>query len=340
MPYGLSSLTLKKIMTGGFLKGLADGFSPKFYNMLTRSYDVANDDDTATIYHVGDFALPVRNDPGGITFEQPGGWVQNITGLDTYTKGIRTTEPMRTRIPEIVQRARALPGLFARKYDDEALLRLVEGDGTTYGGVPDGATPGTDISFFSGTGVGHVFPGDVSYKTAMLNLIAAAQVSTLNIADPTAPTAAEFRTASDGVIQYIEANIKDSAGNNLFTGGERRVLLVPPNMYAAAMDAFLSPIISTGGTNVYAKMSLFSDIITDSRLTDTAIFYIWYDVAPEKPLWVAKRKVDSQEFNFAMTDETSPDYVKSADRPLDYSVVAKKKFVYGDWRLMYRIVFS
>lgn len=338
----LSGVNLKTILKAGFLVGPSDKWIPKMLDMLSRPIEVKNEDDQVVLYHIGDFALPERN-ATAINFEQVGGWTQTLTGLDTWSKGLLIRERDKSRLPELEAKARQLPNLFARAMDDGVMLRLVEGDNTTYGKVPDGVTA-AGISFFSGTGVGHVFPGNVNYKTAQFNLLQAAEVGT-SLSDPNpaaSPTADQFRAALDATWQYICSHIKDSAGNNLFTGSEPFDLLLPTNLDKVARSAFEALTVTTGGENVYTSMLNGGKIIADSRLTDTAVWYI--AVHPtgsmERPIWHPYRNVDGQRYNFAFTDQTSDEYVSDASRPQKFSVVSQESLVYGDWRLMYRVVFS
>lgn len=335
---GLTSYQLRTLLSGGFLKGIGTAWQPRLYNRFVRRVENKGSSEATVIPHIGDFAQPEKNS-SSITFERPGGWVQVVSGYDTFTKGVELTEALLADFPELMTRAAQLPSLFNRRMDDDTVTMLVEGDTTTYGTVPDGVTS-AGISFFSGTGVGHVFPGDVSYTTAMFNLLQAAQVSGLNIADPTAPTVTEFQVQAAAVMNYIRSNIKDTAGKNLFTGGEKALLIVPPNMGTIAREAFFQSTYAAGGANPY-NGRYFSELIDDdARFTDTAIWYVIFEGFAERPLWESWRKVLGQEYHTAITGEGSDDFVASGERPTKYSVVRKARMYYGDWRLVYRVVFS
>jgi len=333
----INTTAVARTLEAGFMKGISEAWKPTLAR-LSRTIDMKGRD-TKRIYSLGDLGLPERN-PVAITFETPGSWHVDIEEPDSWAKGFSFTDEDKAHLSELVMKARGLPSLFERAYDNHRATMLVEGDGTTYGTVPDGITA-AGISMFSGTGVGHVYPGDVSCKTAMFNLLQAAEVSALNIGTPAEPTDAEFRLAVAACKQYIAANIKDTAGENLFASGAPVSLLLPENLEMNARSAFETALISTGGTNIYR--GYVKEIIPDARLTDTAIFYLLVEQpgTMERPIWQADFTVDGvKRFGFAWTDQNSDSYVKNDPGQHYFRASSKQTLRYGDWRMLFRCVFS
>lgn len=97
------------------------------------------------------------------------------------------------------------------------LLSLIidAGTGTTYGNAYDGTT------FFSAS---HGSGDSGTWK----NLLTSGEVSALNIATATAPTAIEYADAILNVIAYLQQNVKDDQGE-LFHEDATRWLVMLPN---------------------------------------------------------------------------------------------------------------
>lgn len=336
---GLSDVFARSLY-GGFQQGISAGWRPKRLTELARDIIVPRRD-TVRVYGLTDLALPTRN-ALAVDFESLGAWFVDIATLDNWDKGFKFTAEDESRLPEIVAKGREIPLLFGRAYDDHLMTLIVEGDTTTYMIPGQGVMwGGAAVTFFSGTGAGHIYTGGAVYTTAQLNLLQAAEVTALNITTPTAPTEAEWKSAMEGIKNYIFSNSKDTSGANLWTGDEPVDIYVPVGLEMSARGAFEARTITTGGENVYTSILNGGKIYADPRLTDTAVWYaIIRPGGMERPFWHPRGKIRGKEVEFVSTDEQSDAYVQNSPGQIYVRSSMYSKLTYGDWRLAYRCVFS
>lgn len=108
----------------------------------------------------------------------------------------------------------------------------------------------------------------------------------INVADPSAPTAAEMESiilqASTAIIAY-----KDDQGEPLNEDANRFLVMVPTSMMAAAAAATKNPVIvDTNGarTNTLTNLGGFGfELAVNPRLTDTTELYMFRSDSEVKP---------------------------------------------------------
>lgn len=110
------------------------------------------------------------------------------------------------------------------------------------------------------------------------NVLAAAQVSALNVGTATAPTPAEMAAAILGVIAYMRG-FKDDQGEPMNEDAERFLVLVPSSLFGAAYAATVKEsLVAASGTvvpNVLSGGNLMVSAAVDARSAWTDTFAVF-----------------------------------------------------------------
>jgi phage major head subunit gpT-like protein len=116
-----------------------------------------------------------------------------------------------------------------------------------------------------------------------LNLLAAAQVPTLGVVDPTAPTPFEAAQAVLGVIAYM-FNYKDDKGEPMNDLARNFLVMTSPALSAAFSAAATQQVFGGGVSNPLAMQKSYSiAFVANPRLTYTTQFVVFRTDAPVKP---------------------------------------------------------
>lgn len=161
------------------------------------------------------------------------------------------------------------------------------------------------------------------------NLLTASDYSDLNITTPANPTADELINVILKLVQHMYS-LKDDRGEPLNENAKRFLLMVPVNMWAAAMQACTKNLISTG-TGAIDNPLLGNDgfsiePVSNPRLTSTSELYLFRADGRAKP-FILQNEVDVQVDAIA---EGSEEEFKNK-RHL-YGVSASRNVGYGLWQ--------
>jgi phage major head subunit gpT-like protein len=158
----------------------------------------------------------------------------------------------------------------------------------------------TLIANGTGTTSGYCYDGHVFFDTdhsegesgTQLNLLAAAQVPTLNVTTPAAPTSAEAVKAILGVVAYM-LGYKDDQGEPINDNAKEFLVMTSPALWGYLAQGIIQPTVSSGETNaiVALKADGFNiSIAANSRLTWTDVFSVFRTDAPAKPFIVQEEE--------------------------------------------------
>jgi len=160
------------------------------------------------------------------------------------------------------------------------------------------------------------------------NLITASDYSDLNVDTAAAPSAVEMAKVILKMIQHL-FSLKDDRGEPLNENAKKFDVMVPVNMWAAAMQACSSNLLSTGTGAIDNPLlgKVFSvNPIANPRLTATDALYLFRTDGRAKP-FILQNEVDVQIDAIA---EGSEEEFKN-DRHL-YGVKASRNVGYGLWQ--------
>jgi phage major head subunit gpT-like protein len=131
----------------------------------------------------------------------------------------------------------------------------------------------------------HNVGGD--YTTSQTNEVSTTEVPPLNVSTAAAPTSAEMKEIIIGLVQHFHT-FKDNAGEPYNGGARNFALMVPVNMFGAAIGAVradrLGAVATVGGDSNTLKTQDFSvEVIPNPRLTTTTVAYMFRTDSPMKP---------------------------------------------------------
>lgn len=150
-----------------------------------------------------------------------------VNQLFEATLGFDVDELRRDKSPQGAARIRDL-GVRVAEHWAKLLTDLIRTNPNAY----DGAT------FFSAS---HSEGTSGTQK----NLLTASEVPALNVTTPTDPTDIEMSKAIRGVVAYMQG-LLDDQGEPMNTGGRNYLVLVPNNLWAAAVAATQNPLLASG----------------------------------------------------------------------------------------------
>lgn len=139
----------------------------------------------------------------------------------------------------------------------------------------------------------YFFDTDHSFGSSgtLKNLLTASEVTALNVGTATDPTAAEMAQVVLGLVNYFQ-NYKDDQGEPIHEGASEFLVMVPPNMAAAASQAATKALLATGSTSVDNPLlgqDFKISIQVNPRLTETTKLYCFRTDGSTKPLILQQR---------------------------------------------------
>jgi len=120
------------------------------------------------------------------------------------------------------------------------------------------------------------------------NLLTASEVAALNVTTAADPTAAEMAAAILGVVNYFYT-FKDDQGEPLHEDAQEFVVMVPPNLAAAANTAATKSILVGGVDNVLLGSNFKISVQVNTRLSTTTVFYVFRADCSLKPFILQQR---------------------------------------------------
>jgi phage major head subunit gpT-like protein len=126
----------------------------------------------------------------------------------------------------------------------------------------------------------------------IINDVAAAQVSALNVTTAAAATREEMVDVIIGLIQHLYG-FKDDAGEPMNGGARQFMLMVPVNQYGAAVAAVTDRLTSSGSTNPLIGQRFSVEVVVNPRLTSTTQIYLFRTDSSAKP-FILQSELDNQ----------------------------------------------
>ncbi len=158
-------------------------------------------------------------------------------------------------------------GIRARQHWDVLGTQVLLNNPTAYDGV-------TLLS----TASSHTQGGGFTFK----NSLVAADVPALSVSNPTNPTQQEMVAAIMGVIQYF-FTYQDQTGSPLNGDAKKFIVMVPPNLWGAAMTAVRAARLNFGQDNPLMEQDYSVEVVPNGWLvtgfvgsaTNTNFFYVF-----------------------------------------------------------------
>ena len=158
-----------------------------------------------------------------------------------------------------------------------------------------------------------------------LNLLATAQVTPLNVGTAAAPTESEMIDAILGVIAYM-LSYKDDNGEPMHGDAKNWMIMCPYNLWGAAVACATSHTLGAASgavrDNVMLRSGFNLDVVMNSRLTTTTVFYVFRTDGPAAPFILQEEeglkvaaKAEGSEYEF---DTRMHQYGVSATRAVGY----------------------
>jgi len=184
----------------------------------------------------------------------------------------------------------------------------------------------------------YFFDTDHSFGSSgtLKNLLTSSEVSELNVTTAAAPTAAEFASLALGLINYFQ-NYLDDQGEPIHEEAKEFLIMVPPNMGAAAMTAKTKALITNGSTlvdNPLIGQDFTLSIQTNPRLTETTKVYCFRTDSSLKPLILQQRG------NYRMTSKAEgSDFEHDTDQ-WEFGVSAERACGLFSWEVAQKATLS
>lgn len=148
---------------------------------------------------------------------------------------------------------------------EKLLSSLIEDNGTCYDGQ----------NYFSASHSS----GD---SGTLSNLVTNSDVPALDVTTAAGPTVAEMVDVILGLIQHM-MTFKDDQGEPINGGAREFVLMVPTNMYGAALGAVNDAFIGSGRSNTVRGAGFDVRVMVNPRLTSTTVCYLYRTDRRAKP---------------------------------------------------------
>jgi len=121
---------------------------------------------------------------------------------------------------------------------------------------------------------------------SQINLITATQVTSCNVSTAAAPTADELALVFTGLVSYMMTYV-DSMGDPVNGDARKFLAVLPPNMFAAGLQAVTADRLSSGISNVvegFQARGFNIDVACNPRLGAAgAVFYFYREDGTMKP---------------------------------------------------------
>lgn len=160
------------------------------------------------------------------------------------------------------------------------------------------------------------------------NALTSSEVAALDVATATAPTASEMAQIIMGMISYF-FNFKDDKGEPYNETANSFLVMVPVNMFGAAMTAVRANLLNTGSgsyDNPLKESGFTIDVAANVRLTSTSKMYVFRTDARTKPFIMQ----EEQGLSISALAEGSEEEFKR-NRHL-YGVKTIRNVGYGMWQ--------
>lgn len=157
-------------------------------------------------------------------------------------------------------------GQVPRQHRQELLSTLIEANGVAYDGQ----------NFFD---TDHTLGGDSGTHK---NLLGIADYGQFNVEDASNPTPEEMAKAIVAAIQHFFTFL-DNAGRPMNGSARRFQVMVPPNMWGAAIQAVRGMLAAGGGTALLPTQDFTVEVVVNGYLTSATKFYVFRDDHPYKP---------------------------------------------------------
>jgi phage major head subunit gpT-like protein len=174
----------------------------------------------------------------------------------------------------------------------------------------------------------------------LLNLVAAAQIPALNIADADAPTADEMADAILGVIAWFYGFLDDQ-GEPINGDAKNFLVMAPLNIWAPAVAAVASNMLNTGAGSrdnpllaLTQNQGLVVNVVPNPRLDWTTDFAVFRTDGRAKP-FILQEELEVQVS--AIAEGSEEEFIN--DRHL-YGIKAIRNAGYGLWQHAIRATLS
>lgn len=129
---------------------------------------------------------------------------------------------------------------------------------------------------------------------SQINALTSSHVGNLNVSDTANVTAVEMAKAILGVIQYMYS-YKDDRGKPMNRNAKKFLVMVPVEMWAAAIQAISSNLLSTGNGAIDNPLKLSSakleiDVVCNPLLSTSTVFYVFRKDGRAKPFILQNEK--------------------------------------------------
>lgn len=116
----------------------------------------------------------------------------------------------------------------------------------------------------------------------LVNAVTNSHVPALDVTTAASPTREEMISVITGLVQHMYG-FKDDQGEPMNGDAKEFLLMVPVNIFSAAVGAVTDSLTANGGTNTLIGQRFKVDVVPNPRLTSTTVIYLFRTDVRAKP---------------------------------------------------------